>query len=121
MTDFNDFELPDELKMQESHDVIDDQLVEATQRMAVEKERLLALALLRGYDGVDIILEGTFLSRKDDFKLGFKHEAWENEPPARDNFRANVQTYDFRGLTDQEKRELLARVGVCDLGEINDD
>lgn len=121
MTDINDFEIDESVIEQTSPEILDDELVEATERIAVAKERLLALCLARGYDGVDITFTQPKLSRQTDFRHAFEWEAWEGEPEPLEPYASNTQRYDFRGLRDYEKRELLAHVGIYNLEDIDND
>lgn len=106
------------LKTEMSNDLIDDELQEATHRIALAKERLLALALARGYDGVDMNFDRQKLGRQKDFRFGFEWEAWEGEPEPLEPYTSNTQRYDFRGLTEREKLQLLAHVGIYNLEDI---
>jgi hypothetical protein len=114
------FDIAEGLNVEMDSDVIDDQLREATHRIAEQKERLLAMALLRGYDGVDITLSDPTPTRQSDYKHSFEWEAWEGDPEPLEPYASNTQRYDFRVLRDHEKRQLLAHIGVMDLGEIQE-
>jgi hypothetical protein len=117
--DFIDFQ--DSVLEQREDEIIDEQISEATRRISLEKEKLLALALARGYDGVDIKFERNYLSNPDDFKLGFKWEAWKGEPEPINAYDSNIQRYDFRMMNDREKVQLLSHVGITDLDNIKKD
>jgi len=100
--------------------VIDDQLREAVMQLAEQKERILALALLRGYDGVDIEFTDRTPTRHWEYQNCINWEVWEGEPEPLERHGSQTQRYDFRVLRDHEKEQLLSRVGVFDLGEIGD-
>lgn len=112
MSDRTDFEIDESVIDQTETDLIDDKMQEATQRIAQERERLLALAFYKGYDGVDIHTKDNIVTGVNQFKFGFEYEAWEGEPPKLDRFGQGVRRYDFTALTEEEKRVLLAKIGV---------
>jgi len=108
----SDFTIDESILNQTDTDVIDDKMMEATQRLAEERERLLALAFYKGYDGVDIHTKDRIVTDVNQHKMGFEYEVWEGEPPTLDRFGQKVRRYDFRGLTREEKRIVLSKVGV---------
>ena len=108
----SNFEINEDVLEASSVDIINEKMREATERIAIERERLLALALHEGYDGVDIQMDTTLMMNYNDYSMGFNYEAWRDEPPTVDRFSQCVQRYDFRVLNDEEKRMLLARIGV---------
>lgn len=110
-----DFEINDSILEVNETEIIDDMIVEATQRLAQERERLLAMCLQRGYDGVDIKTQSDVVTNYDDYRFGFEYEAWEGEPEPIGPFESNVKRYDFRTLEKHEKRQLLAQIGNVDM------
>ena len=107
-----DFEINEEILETSSVDIIDKKMREVTERIAVEREGLLAIALHEGYDGVDIHMDTSVVTDYRDYTVGFEYEVWEDDPPTVDRWHGNVRRYDFRTLDDVEKRMLLARIGV---------
>ena len=108
----SDFEINMQSWKTQSVDIIDEKMREATEKIAIERERLLAMALHEGYDGVDIRTGTSVVTDYRDYSTGFEYEVWEDDPPTVDRWDSNVLRYDFRTLDDVEKRMLLARVGV---------
>ena len=107
-----DFEINEDVLETSSVNIIDEKMREATEKIAIERERLLAMALHEGYDGVDIRTGTSVVTDYRDYSMGFEYETWEDDPPTVDSWDSNVRRYDFRVLTDEEKRMLLARAGV---------
>jgi len=98
----------------EEQGILEEKMQEAMQRIAIEREKLLALALRDGYDGVDIHMDTSIVTDYRDYSMGFEYEAWEGEAPTINRWEANVQRYDFRVLDKREKQQLLARIGVSE-------
>ena len=109
-----DFEINEDILEASSVDIIEQKMQEAIERIAIEREILLAMALHEGYDGVDIHMDTSLVTDYNDYSMGFNYEVWEGEPPTVDRWNSNVQRYDFRVLDDEEKRMLLARIGVVE-------
>ena len=109
-----DFEINEDVLETSSVNIIDEKMREATEKIAIERERLLAMALHEGYDGVDIRMDTSVVTDYRDYSTGFEYEVWEDDPPTVDRWDSNVQRYDFRTLDDEEKRMLLARIGVVE-------
>ena len=107
-----DFEINEDVLETSSVNIIDEKMREATENIAIERERLLAMALHEGYDGVDIRTSTLVVTDYKDYSTGFDYEVWEDDPPTVDRWDSSVRRYDFRTLDDVEKRMLLARVGV---------
>jgi len=110
----SNFEINQEILEASSVDIIDEKMREATEKIAIERERLLAMALHAGYDGVDIHMDTSVVTDHSDYSMGFDYEVWEDDPPRIDRWDGNVLRYDFRVLDDEEKRTLLARIGVVE-------
>jgi len=110
--EMSDFEISEDVLETSSVDIIDEKMQEAIERIAIEREKILAMALYEGYDGVDIHMDTTIMMNYNDYSMGFNYEAWRDEPPTVDRFSQCVQRYDFRVLNDEEKGMLLARIGV---------
>lgn len=110
----SNFEINQEILEASSVDIIDEKMREATEKIAIERERLLAMALHAGYDGVDIHMDTSVVTDYRDYSMGFDYEVWEDDPPRIDRWGSKVQRYDFRLLDDEEKRRLLARIGVVE-------
>ena len=107
-----DIEINEDILEASTVDIIDEKMQEAIERIAIEREKLLAMALHEGYDGVDIQMDTSVVTDYRDYSMGFNYEAWRDEPPRIDRFSQGVQRYDFRVLSDEEKWMLLARIGV---------
>jgi len=89
----------------------------ATQQFGESRLRVLAHALLEGYDGVDIAPPQAVTAHTD----GFEVMVWVDEPPERGLIEQQwVPRYDFRMMTEHEKRDLLAHIGVADTDAIAD-
>lgn len=109
------FEINEDVLESSSVDIlIEEKIQEAIERIAIERERILAMALHKGYDGMDIHMDTSLKTDYNEYSMGFNYEAWKGEPPTVDRWSSNVQRYDFRVLSDEEKRMLLARIGVDD-------
>ena len=106
------FDINEDVLEASSVDIIDKKMQEAIERIVIEREKILAMALHKGYDGVDIHMDTSLVTDYNDYSMGFNYEAWEGEPPTVDRWGSNVQRYDFRVLDDEEKQMLLARIGV---------
>ena len=107
-----DFKINEDILEVSSMEIVDQKMKEVTERIAIERERLLAMAFHAGYDGVDIHMDTSIVTDYRDYSAGFEYEVWEDDPPRIDRWDSNVLRYDFRTLDDVEKRMLLARVGV---------
>lgn len=108
-------DLTDEINTELDGEILDEQITEATREVALAKERVLAYALARGYDGVDITLTSPKLSRQEDFRHGFEWDVWNGEPEPLEPYTSRTQRYDFRGMGDCEKRQLLAHIGMTEV------
>jgi len=87
-------------------DLIDEQLTDAIQSLNEQRQLVLALAYLRGYDGVDIINLTHWMTHPEDFRHSYTFEGWHDNPPEMERFAHSFTRYDFRDLTDEEKRTL---------------
>lgn len=109
-----DFEINESVLDKSSVDIIDQKMQKAVERISIERQKLLALALHKGYDGVDIFMGESIVTDYRDYSMGFRYEAWQEEAATIDRFERNVQRYDFRVLDEEEKQRLLARIGVVE-------
>lgn len=95
--------------------LVDEQLAEAVQEVSTAREKALALALYRDYDGVDILpfeeQSAGFTTEIDKFKMGFEWEGWRKRPPQRGRFEV-FERYDFRQLTEREREMILSHIEV---------
>jgi hypothetical protein len=116
-----DSDIADSISTELDGDVIDEELREATLRLAQQKERILALALLRGYDGVDITFTNPHPQRHYEYVDCIDWEGWKGEPEPLEPYASGTQRYDFRVLRDHEKEQLLAHAGVFSVEDIQDE
>lgn len=109
MTDFNIGHLDVD---NSSVELIDEQMMEAVDRFAAQKEKILALAYLKGYDGIDITVTTPRIGNVEDFRHGIEWEGWMGEPEPLEPYTSRTQRYDFRNLSDREKMRLTSIVGA---------
>ena len=91
-------------------DPIDEIIRDVVGRIDHQSTRLVALALKRGYDGVDFVKNET--SPRDVFRFGlFEPEAWREEPPER-AYNEQYIRWDFRHIPTDEREHIMRLGGV---------
>jgi len=112
--DLDDVKIADSIA-QSNREIIDDTMTKMVNEIMIKQERLLLLALKKGYDGVDIKLDSGLASAPSEFSIGFEYETWKGEPRSIEPFERNIRRYDFRMLTEEEKEKAIEKVERMDL------
>lgn len=115
----NDFHINEDVLNDATEDFADEKVTELVQEIEARKIRLLAYAFVAGYDGVDVHMEPQtdWKDTLHNFNTSLKYEVWESKPPDLGIAPRGVHRYDFRTLSRQEKRELIAHIGLAELPE----
>jgi len=112
--EFSDLELEESI-IEPDEEIMDSAMTKILNRLIEEQEKLLLLALKKGYDGVDVKMDSGVVSDPYELNLGFEYEVWKNEPKLIRPFESNIRRYDFRLLSEVKRRELLNRAENQDL------